>query len=299
MPGGQEPKAKKRKRGDRREKEKPLLAVQGLLRLDHCFVKPNNEEAEVLEVVAGEEKKKVVLAPDDLLKSEHDMVAYKAGYDTGPTNPLPQDEREEVIFAKQKVVEDAKEYFEEMKKETEEKREEREAAWAEAELSELEKKEKADQRKAKREAKKAALLEASKKTPVVDPAAYGYAADEDPDNPDNYQAPDSRGTENVFGSFQPRTAEIGELVEGELKPPGEEDSMVKESVSVVHTEGDTRVVVHHGGEEGEGEEIGPGEMRPLGDRSEKYTNLPSVSLLYDLNEYVYEIQNTFDFLSFY
>ena len=120
MPGGQEPKAKKRKRGDRREKEKPLLAVQGLLRLDHCFVKPGNEEAEVLEVVAGEEKKKIVLAPDDLLKSEHDMVAYKAGYDTGPTNPLPQDEREEVIFAKQKVVEDAKEYFEEMKKQTEE-----------------------------------------------------------------------------------------------------------------------------------------------------------------------------------
>ena len=126
MPGGQEPKAKKRKRGDRREKEKPLLAVQGLLRLDHCFIKPNNDEAEVLEVVAGEETKKIVLAPDDLLKSEHDMVAYKAGYDTGPTNPLPQDEREEVIFAKQKVVEDAKEYFEEMKKETEKKRERKE-----------------------------------------------------------------------------------------------------------------------------------------------------------------------------
>ena len=47
-------------------------------------------------------------------------LTYKAGYDTGPTNPLPQDEREEVIFAKQKVVEDAKEYFEEMKKQTEE-----------------------------------------------------------------------------------------------------------------------------------------------------------------------------------
>ena len=28
MPGGQEPKEKKRKRPDRREKEKPLLAVQ-------------------------------------------------------------------------------------------------------------------------------------------------------------------------------------------------------------------------------------------------------------------------------
>ena len=44
MPGGQEPKAKKRKRVDRREKEKPLLAVQGLLKLDHCFVPPKNAE---------------------------------------------------------------------------------------------------------------------------------------------------------------------------------------------------------------------------------------------------------------
>ena len=63
MPGGNEPKAKKRKRGDRREKEKPLLAVQGLLRLEHSFTKPNNDDAEVLEVQVGDEKKKIVLAP--------------------------------------------------------------------------------------------------------------------------------------------------------------------------------------------------------------------------------------------
>ena len=200
MPGGQEPKAKKRKRGDRREKEKPLLAVQGLLRLDHCFVKPSNDEAEVLEVVAGEEKKKIVLAPDDLLKSEHDMVAYKAGYDTGPTNPLPQDEREEVIFAKQKVVDDAKDYFEEMKKETEEKREEREAAWAEAELSEKDKKEKAEQRKARKEAKKAAAAAASAKDmPTVDPSAYGYAADDNPDNVENYEKPRASTEVEIVG----------------------------------------------------------------------------------------------------
>ena len=59
MPGGNEPKLKKRKRGDRREKEKPLLAVQGLLRLEHCFIKPNNDEAEIMEVQVGEEKKKI------------------------------------------------------------------------------------------------------------------------------------------------------------------------------------------------------------------------------------------------
>ena len=34
MPGGQEPKEKKRKRPDRREKEKPLLAVQ----VHNCFL---------------------------------------------------------------------------------------------------------------------------------------------------------------------------------------------------------------------------------------------------------------------
>merc|ERR1719412_2746669 len=122
----------------RREKEKPLLAVQGLLRLEHCFIKPTNDEAEVIEVQVGE-KKKIVLAPDaETGKSEHDMVGYKSGYDTGPINPLPQDEREEEIFKKRKVLDDANEYFEEIKKDAEEKREEREAAWAEAEMTEAE-----------------------------------------------------------------------------------------------------------------------------------------------------------------
>ena len=27
---------------------------------------------------------------DESMKSEHDTVAYRSGYDTGPTNPLPQ-----------------------------------------------------------------------------------------------------------------------------------------------------------------------------------------------------------------
>merc|ERR1712130_558410 len=111
------PKAKKRRRTDRREKEKPLLAVQGLLRLEHCFIKSNNDDAEVMEVQVGEEKKKITLAPDnDMGKSEHDMVGYKAGYDTGPVNPLPQDEREEEIYQKRKKIDDANEYFEQRKK---------------------------------------------------------------------------------------------------------------------------------------------------------------------------------------
>jgi len=61
--------------------------------------------------------------------------------DTGPSNPLPQDVREEAIFAQQKVLNEANEYFEELKKDEQEKREEREAAWAEQELSVKEKEE--------------------------------------------------------------------------------------------------------------------------------------------------------------
>ena len=75
---------------------KPYLdALQGLLRLDHCFVTPKNEEATVLEVDVGKDQKgKVVMAPGDgQTRSEHDQVSYKSGYDTGPSNPLPQDER--------------------------------------------------------------------------------------------------------------------------------------------------------------------------------------------------------------
>jgi hypothetical protein len=40
-----------------------FYSVKGLLRLDHCFVKPKNEDAEVIEVDVGGEKKKIVMAP--------------------------------------------------------------------------------------------------------------------------------------------------------------------------------------------------------------------------------------------
>ena len=195
MPGGNEPSQKKRKRPDRREKEKPLLAVQGLLRLDHCFVKPSNDDAEVIEVEKDGQKSHIVLAPSEQGKSEHDMVAYKAGYDTGPSNPLPQDEREEVIFAQKKIYDDAEEYFEEMKRETEENRKEREAQWKEKELSEKEKAEKAEARRIKREARKRKKQEEEKEgeedgMPELDPKAYGYAHDGDPDNPNNYLMPE-------------------------------------------------------------------------------------------------------------
>ena len=43
--------------------KKIYLLFQGLLKLDHCFVKPKNEDAEVIEVQAGDKKMKIVMAP--------------------------------------------------------------------------------------------------------------------------------------------------------------------------------------------------------------------------------------------
>merc|ERR1719220_865556 len=193
-------------------------------------------------------------------------------------NPLPQNETEEAIFAQQKVVDDAKEYFEELKKDAEEKREEREAAWAEQELSAKEKEEKRMERKRKREAKAAKEAAAAAGVPVVDPSSYGYAKDDDPDNPENYLAPDVE-TPSVFGNLVPPpsaapapaketpAAAADDLVGGELKPPGEEDE-VPEEVQVAHESGNTRVVVLNPGEEvaasAETPELRRGKMRAAG-----------------------------------
>ena len=46
----------------------------------------------------GGEMGKVVMAPCDQIKSDHDNATYIAGYDTGPVNPLPQDERWEACL---------------------------------------------------------------------------------------------------------------------------------------------------------------------------------------------------------
>ena len=193
----------------------------------------------------GEEKKKIVLAPDaETGKSEHDMVGYKSGYDTGPINPLPQDEREEEIFKKRKVLDDANEYFEEIKKDAEEKREEREAAWAEAEMTEAERREKAEKRKAKKAAKKAAEEAKKLKEQDLDLSAYGYAADDNPDNPENYQAPvTADGEVNVFGNLVPQSSDMREVAEEALKAPGDEDKEPEEPAIVSHSEGNTRMVV--------------------------------------------------------
>ena len=38
-------------------------SVKGLLKLEHCFTPPKNEDAEIIEVQAGDKKLKIVMAP--------------------------------------------------------------------------------------------------------------------------------------------------------------------------------------------------------------------------------------------
>ena len=57
------------------------VCVQGLLKLDHCFVKPKYEDAEVIEVQAGEKRMKIVMAPgrqQPFIKGVN--LAYFGGY---------------------------------------------------------------------------------------------------------------------------------------------------------------------------------------------------------------------------
>jgi hypothetical protein len=76
------PKAKKRGKGGSKDKEKPLLTVQGVLRLEKSFVTAQHEDAETLMVrpSEAEEAKEVRLIPGS---SEHDLVKYKVGFETG------------------------------------------------------------------------------------------------------------------------------------------------------------------------------------------------------------------------
>merc|ERR1719341_1930694 len=195
----------------------------------------------------------------------------------------------------EQVLNDANEYFEELKKDEQEKREEREAAWAEQELSAKEKEEKRLERKRKREAKVAEKEAVAAGVPLVDPSSYGYAKDDDPDNPENYVAPDIEPP-SVFGNLVPPPSasssstsetpkaatveETSDLVGGELKPPGEEDE-VPEEVQVAHESGNTRVVVLNAGEEIEGSmetpELRSGKMHEAAAGGEEYETGDMVS----------------------
>merc|ERR1712224_752066 len=105
------------------DKEKPLLTVQGILRLERCFVTAQHEDAEKMTIKPSEneEAKEIRLVPGD---SEHENIKYKLGYDIGPSNPNPTNKEEERIFKEQRAEEAKQDRFEEMKKQSEAEKEE-------------------------------------------------------------------------------------------------------------------------------------------------------------------------------
>ena len=112
---------KKKSKVNRAEKEKPLLTVQGVLRLDKSFVPPRNEDAAELVVKKTDaaEPEVIRLVPG---RSEHDLVDYKLGYEVGPANPFPTNEVEKVFFEERQKVEAVNEAFEELKRKSEEEK---------------------------------------------------------------------------------------------------------------------------------------------------------------------------------
>jgi hypothetical protein len=119
------PKAKKRSKPNRADKEKPLITMQGLLRLDKSFITAQHEGAEEITIRRDDEAEPetIRLIPG---ASEHDNVHYKVGYDMQPSNPHPQNKPEEEQFAERQKLEAREEAFQEMKESTEKERTERE-----------------------------------------------------------------------------------------------------------------------------------------------------------------------------
>ena len=174
------PKAKKRGRGAKGDKEKPLLTLQGILKLDKSFVTEQHEGAETVKIqVAGKENPvEIKLVPG---QSEHDLVAYKAGYAVGPSNPLPQNEPEKEIFEQKQKVDAVKQGFEDMKKKSEEERKQREEQF-----------------------KKAGLLPDHPPGDPCNEATTPFDPDAaNPDNPKNYFLPENLLNEPAFHNDTP------------------------------------------------------------------------------------------------
>ncbi len=181
---------KKKNKVARGEKEKPLLTVQGVLRLDKSFVTAQHDDAGEMIINRGDKVGQEVIqfVPG---ASEHDLVNYKAGYEVGPANPFPTNEPEKLFFEEQRKVEEINERFEELKKKSEEEKRQR-------------------MEKFKRENGAAAAIHAP-----VNPE------DLDPDNPKNYFLPESLKSS---GSGGPSRAFAGPSTSSYVAPPGEEDS---------------------------------------------------------------------------
>ena len=69
---------KKKSKGGKGDKEKPLLTVQGVLRLERSFVTARHLDAEVIKVKkpGKEEAEEMRLVPGG---GEHENVGYKTG----------------------------------------------------------------------------------------------------------------------------------------------------------------------------------------------------------------------------
>lgn len=108
-----------------RDKEKPLLTVQGILRLDKSFVTAKNDDAQTIQVRKNDEAEpeEIKLVPG---QSEHEMVAYKAGYAVGPANPHPENEQEAEIMDAHSKVQERQEEFERMAEQSAQERKARE-----------------------------------------------------------------------------------------------------------------------------------------------------------------------------
>ena len=171
-------KAKKKKSGSKGDKEKPLLTVQGVLRLERSFVSANHgDDIETIKVKPtedSEDTKEIKLVPGN---SEHENVKYKTGYEIGPGNPFPTNKPEEEIFTAQRKVEAKQEAFEALKKQSEEEKKERELKYRqENNIPE-------DELKPPGEDAEETEKEPATKEPQPDPKEL------DPDNPENYVLP--------------------------------------------------------------------------------------------------------------
>ena len=195
---------KKRPKVSRAEKEKPLLTVQGVLRLDKSFQKAQHADAETLKVNLGTEDedkiKEIRLIPGE---SEHDQVSYKAGYDIGPANPFPQNQPEKEIFEAQRKVDEKAEAFEELKQQVAEERQQ------------IEDKLRAEGKKVEAEED-----DGTSPRPETPPAPAVDPETRNPDNPNNYYLPGQISGEAGFHNDRP--LEFGKKASIVL-PPGEED----------------------------------------------------------------------------
>ena len=134
---------------------------------------------------------------------EHDQVNYKAGYEMGPANPLPQNKAEQEIFNAQKAVDQKVEAFEELKAQVEREKKEVHDKWAQE--GKLQPDEELDR--------------AYSPPPAADPERAN------PDNPDNYFLPPEQGVDNHNDEH---------LV---VKPPGEDEDEGLEGLAHLLLEG--------------------------------------------------------------